>query len=254
MPLELRDRAVKLSMAHNHLVVVTALQCVIYRCSSWTTPHVFDLKDGCCVTLMAQSPKYVLLVDGQNGIQVFAAVVKARTFGNDLQVFDYDGRLVSSPKIQGMRYEYLNAFTVALSDDTVAVRDQRYLQKRDDADHLDSLRSDEKLVHILDAQSGKAAGNPIAHVVEVAEVALDQTGPLLSRHLAVVDKDRNLFVAQARRSGPRFEKLGTMVHSIAFHDQTNMLAGVFDGRIVIWYHPRLYCPCLPHNQAHLLDM
>jgi hypothetical protein len=38
-------------------------------------------------------------------------------------VFDYDGRLVSTPKIQGLRFDFLNSATVAFSDDTLAVRD-----------------------------------------------------------------------------------------------------------------------------------
>ena len=96
---------------------------------------------------------------------------------------------------------------------------------------------DEKLVHIIDTSSGKPAGNPISHVVEVAEVALDQTGPMISRHLALIDKDRNLWLTPARRSTPKFEKLGTMAHSIAFHDTTNMLSAMLDSKFIVWFHP-----------------
>ena len=104
--------------------------------------------------------------------------------------------------------------------------------------HSLSLFRDEKLIHLVDVQSGKPVGAALSHTVEVAEIALDQTGPLLSRHAALIDKDRNLFLTPARRSGPKFEKLGTMAHSMSFHDSSNMLAAVFDGKFVVWYHPR----------------
>ena len=41
-----------------------------------------------------------------------------------MYVYSYDGRLVSSPKFQGMRADILNLQTLSLSDDTIAVRDK----------------------------------------------------------------------------------------------------------------------------------
>ena len=41
-----------------------------------------------------------------------------------IYVYSYDGRLISSPRFQGMRTDVLNRQTVALSDDTLAVRDK----------------------------------------------------------------------------------------------------------------------------------
>jgi intraflagellar transport protein 80 len=93
------------------------------------------------------------------------------------------------------------------------------------------------MIHILDVVSGKSIGT-LVHNVDIAEVAVDQMGPLLSRHVAVVDKDRNLLLAPIRRTAPKYEKIGNMTHSIAFHDTTNILAALFDGKISIWYHPR----------------
>jgi intraflagellar transport protein 80 len=43
--------------------------------------------------------------------------------GGGLYLFTYDGRLVSSPKWQGMRAELLNINTISISNDTIAVRD-----------------------------------------------------------------------------------------------------------------------------------
>lgn len=39
-------------------------------------------------------------------------------------MYSYEGRLVSAPKFPGMRTDILNAQTVSLSNDTVAVRDK----------------------------------------------------------------------------------------------------------------------------------
>lgn len=39
-------------------------------------------------------------------------------------MYSYEGRLVSTPKFQGMRTDILNAQTVSLSNDTIAVRDK----------------------------------------------------------------------------------------------------------------------------------
>ena len=44
--------------------------------------------------------------------------------GTSLYIYSYDGRLVSSPRFQGMRTDVLNRQTVALSDDTLAIRDK----------------------------------------------------------------------------------------------------------------------------------
>ena len=39
-------------------------------------------------------------------------------------VYSYDGRLVCSPKFQGMRTDVLNYQTIAISNDTIAMRDK----------------------------------------------------------------------------------------------------------------------------------
>ena len=44
--------------------------------------------------------------------------------GAGVYVFSYDGRLVCSPKHQGMKADMLNMQTVTLSNDTVAIRDK----------------------------------------------------------------------------------------------------------------------------------
>ena len=44
--------------------------------------------------------------------------------GGGIYVYSYEGRLVSSPKFQGMRTDILNAQSVSISNDTIAIRDK----------------------------------------------------------------------------------------------------------------------------------
>ncbi|CAG2187543.1 IFT80 [Mytilus edulis] len=132
--LDFRDRIIKLSFAFSHLIVATSSQCYIFNVRNFNTPMIFDLKEG-NVTLILQAEKHFVLVD---------------TAG--VYVYSYDGRMVSSPRYAGMRADVLNYQTVALSNDTIAIRD----------------KTDEKVVYVFDAQTGKNLGDgkPITHKLE----------------------------------------------------------------------------------------
>lgn len=70
--------------------------------------------------------------------------------GGSLQIYGYDGRLQASPKFPGMRTDVLSDRTVALSSDTLAVRD----------------KVDEKVIYIFDTSNGKPIGDgKITHSV-----------------------------------------------------------------------------------------
>ena len=88
---------------------------------TWGTflSNFFEL-DG-SVSLIIQCDKHFLLCESRS-----------------VHLYSYEGRLICSPRWSGMRPEVLNAQTVSLSNDTIAIRDQ----------------SDEKNVHLFDAQSG----------------------------------------------------------------------------------------------------
>lgn len=52
---------------------------------------------------------------------------------------------------------------------------------------------DDKIVHVVDVQSGKELGKPLQHTIGVAELALEQGATsALARHLAFVDKNRSV--------------------------------------------------------------
>ncbi|XP_072428822.1 intraflagellar transport protein 80 homolog isoform X1 [Chiloscyllium punctatum] len=205
--LEFRDRVIKASLSHEHLVVVTSLQCYVYSTKNWNTPLVFDLKEG-TVSLVLQAERHFLLLDGAG-----------------IYLYSYEGRLISSPKFPGMRTDILSSQTISLSNDTIAVRD----------------KTDDKVIYLIDAISGKPLGDgkPLVHKIEVMEVALDQFGSQNERKVAIIDKNRDLYIASVRRFGKeqKIIKIGTMVHSIAWNDKINILCGMQNTHFVVWYYP-----------------
>uniref|UniRef100_A0A674ND32 Intraflagellar transport 80 homolog (Chlamydomonas) n=1 Tax=Takifugu rubripes TaxID=31033 RepID=A0A674ND32_TAKRU len=203
--LEFRDRVIKASFAHGHLVVATSLQCYVYKSNNWNTPLIFDLKEG-TVSLILQAQKHFLLVDGAG-----------------LYVFSYEGQLISAPKFLGLRVDIINAQGVSLSNDTVAIRD----------------KSDEKVILLFDALTGKPLGDgkPLTHKLEMLEIALDQCGPSAERKIAFIDKNRDLHLAFVRHLSQ--EREISMVHSIAWNDAANILCGIQDSQLTVWYYPSI---------------
>lgn len=205
--LELRDRIIKVSLSHGHLVVVTSTQAYIYSTRNWNTPIILELKES-NASLIVQSERHFLVVDGAS-----------------VYIYSYDGRLLCSPRWPGMRTDVLNNRTVSLSDDTLAIRD----------------KTDEKLVHLFDSTTGKALndGKPWTHKTEIIEVALDKVGTAHERRMAVVDRNRDLFLVNIQRVGGmgRAVKLGGMVQSLCWNDGANMLAALQDAKFTVWFYP-----------------
>ncbi|RMC01915.1 hypothetical protein DUI87_21076 [Hirundo rustica rustica] len=205
--LEFRDRVIKASLNYGYLVVSTSLQCYVFSTKNWNTPLIFDLKEG-TVSLILQAERHFLLVDG-----------------GGLYLYSYEGRLISSPKYPGMRTDILNAKTVSLSNDTLAVKD----------------KADEKVIYIFEALSGKPLGDgkPLTHKTEIVEIALDQKGLTSERKIAFIDKNRDLFITSVKRFGKeqKIVKIGTMVQSLAWNDASNILCGIQDSRFTVWYYP-----------------
>ncbi|KAF2978760.1 hypothetical protein EK904_012369, partial [Melospiza melodia maxima] len=205
--LEFRDRVIKASLSYGYLVVSTSLQCYVFSTRNWNTPLIFDLKEG-TVSLILQAERHFLLVDG-----------------GGLYLYSYEGRLISSPKYPGMRTDILNALTVSLSNDTLAVKD----------------KADEKVIYIFEALSGKPLGDgkPLTHKTEIVEIALDQKGLTSERKIAFIDKNRDLFITSVKRFGKeqKIVKIGTMVQSLAWNDSCNILCGIQDSRFTVWYYP-----------------
>ncbi|XP_073482208.1 intraflagellar transport protein 80 homolog isoform X1 [Aquarana catesbeiana] len=207
--LEFRDRVIKATLKYGHLVVSTSLQCYVFSTKNWNTPLIFDLKEG-SVSLILQCERHFLLVDG-----------------GSLYLYSYEGRLISTPKIPAIRTDILNEQTVSLSNDTIAIKD----------------KTDEKLIYLFDALSGKPVGDgkPLAHKIEIVEIALDQGGQLNERKIAFIDKNRDLYISPVRKFGKEqiSIKIGSMVHTLAWNDVSNILCGIQDNRFTVWYYPNV---------------
>jgi len=105
--LDFRDRVVNMSIAFGFMVVCTTAQTYIYNVQSqnWTSPQVFDIKDS--VYTIIQGTKYFALIDASQ----------------NFNIYDYNGKLISSPKYQGLRIEFLNKRHISLSSDVLAIID-----------------------------------------------------------------------------------------------------------------------------------
>jgi intraflagellar transport protein 80 len=223
--LELRDRISNVSLGYGYLVVATLTQICVYERNAaqheWSTPHIVDLKDT--PTLLLQCERYFLVVDSYSG----------------LQIYNYEGRPISNPKFAGLRTEFLNQRTVALANDYLAIID----------------RADPKQVRVVDVASGKLMQQGLVHSLDVLEVGISQYGPALDRKIYVLDRNHDLYIAPANaaaQSGGQAQagqgggsgahalvKIASMVDCAIWHDETEMLAAVADGKIVVWYYPNV---------------
>ncbi|KAJ8797686.1 hypothetical protein J1605_017112 [Eschrichtius robustus] len=124
-----------------------------------------------------------------------------------------------------MRTDILNAQTVSLSNDTIAIKD----------------KADEKIIFLFEASTGKPLGDGklLSHKNEILEIALDQKGLTNDRKIAFIDKNRDLCITSVKRFGKEEQiiKLGTMVHTLAWSDTCNILCGLQDTRFTVWYYP-----------------
>mmetsp|Transcript_19257 Transcript_19257/g.42924 ORF Transcript_19257/g.42924 Transcript_19257/m.42924 type:complete len:770 (+) Transcript_19257:82-2391(+) len=211
-----RDRVVEIGLGFEHLVVTTTTQCFVYSLANLNTPIIFDIRAPPHFLHLCR--RHFLSIDQISGIQIIS----------------FEGRVLSTPKFQGLRAEYLTRDMVSLSPDTLVV--------------VDSV--DPKNIQILDASSGRAMGKLTHAAAEVVAVQLNQhsLGPQ-ERILAFSDRNRDLYVsslgtssAQGAQGGslaiPTY-KLGSHVESFMFNDETNVLVGLADGSLKFWFQPEV---------------
>lgn len=200
-----RDRVVEIGLGFDYLIVSTTTQCFVYSLQNLNTPIIFEIKAPPHFIHLCR--RHFLTMDQISGIQIIS----------------FEGRVICSPKFQGLRTEYLTRDHVAVSADTVVV--------------VDSV--DAKVVQIIDASTGKGMGK-LSHSTEVTSVFLNQhVNGAMERLLAFSDRNRDLFVTALAGGGSAMAtyKLHAHVESFAFNDETNVLVGLADGRLTFWYYP-----------------
>ncbi|VDM92982.1 unnamed protein product, partial [Litomosoides sigmodontis] len=74
---------------------------------------------------------------------------------------------------------------------------------------------------------------------DIIEIAINQCGSANDRKLALIDKCLDCFLIDVKTYYicQKIAKIGAMVTGILFNDQTNMLAGLQDNRLVVWLYP-----------------
>jgi len=201
--LDFRDRVINFALGFNHLVVTTTCQCYIYNTQNWQSPHIFDIRES--ASLIVLSSKHFALVDLSTG----------------LQIYNYEGRIMSNPKFSGLRLEFLNSSCLSLSSDVVAVVDT----------------ANQKLVRLFDTVSGKPLTQNLEHNLEVLEVSLNQVDHAAERKICVLDSNRDLFLSSVHR--PDMMKLCSMVDTFRWNEKNDMLTAISDGKLFVWYYPNV---------------
>ncbi|KAI5705320.1 hypothetical protein M8J75_013885 [Diaphorina citri] len=158
--------------------------------------------------MILQAEKYFLLVEKSS-----------------VSVYSYDGRLITSPRWPNMLCDHITRSTISISSDVVLIRDQ----------------IDEKLIHIFDISSSSSSNvtAPLSHSHEITQLAVNQTGSLQERHVAFIDKNRDLYLSMVSTKGSnrRCHKLGIMVQSICWNTDVNILAAMQDSALCVWFFP-----------------
>ena len=206
--LEMKDRVIKVSLDFKHLIIITPTQCHVYTTGNFNTPSIIELRQG-AVSFIIQAEKHFLLA-----------------MASGLYIYSYEGRQLCSPRLPGGTNSSLLSYrSVSLSNDVLAVKTGK----------------DDHSVALFDAISGKPLfeGSTVVHKLEVTDVHLSQCGSLSDRYLAIVDKNHDVFLAAVNRTGSKFTlaKLASMVQSLQWNESVNMLCGLCDSNVLVWFYP-----------------
>ena len=201
--LEFKDRVINFSLGFGHLIATTTSQCFIYNVQNWQSPSRMDIREA--AGLIVLGAKHFSLVDIINGIQVY----------------NYEGKLMSNPKFSGLRVEFLTSGLVSLSSELVAV--------------VDTVNP--KTIKFFELVSGKPSSHNVEHSQEVIEIALNQIEFAAERKLCLMDSNRDLFITSTHRN--ELVKLCSMVDSFRWNESTDMLAAISDGKLYVWYYPNV---------------
>jgi intraflagellar transport protein 80 len=200
--LEFGEPVIEISMNYGHLIVATLRKCYIYNLNSLISPAICDIKGD--VTLIVQSLHSFILVDTVKGIQVFT----------------YEGRVVSNPRLPGLTSHAIHESTISLSIDSLAI--------------IDAAKNTQ--IVLLDPENSKPLSNPIVHEAAVIRVSLSPVGMSNERMCVFVDSNCDLWLTQTHSTLPA-SKIASMVDSFRWHEDANILVALSDGKIVTWYLP-----------------
>lgn len=192
--LDFSEKVINMSLRHHHLIASTTSQAFIYSVSNLSSPFVIDVKEP--INNVVQGAKYVVLIDASQNIHVY----------------DYEGKHISSPKFQGMKVESISSDVIALLD-----------------------KNNPRLIRLFDVISGKALSSNIENSNDIISLQLNQTEMVTERKLCFIDSNRDMFLTMVHK--PDVIKIATMVDSFQWNDNNDMLTCLADGKMLTWYYP-----------------
>lgn len=203
--LEFRERVVTWSLLEGSLIVATPTQCFIYGGGYWSTPHMVSLK--ATPRVLIQSRNNFLLADSESGSNVYSKEGKhlCKLGGGQ----------------HSLRADAMSSRLVSLSQDAAAMIDA----------------TDTRRVLLYDVSQAQQMKARVDHTLEVVEIGLSQGNGTRSRKLAMIDRNRDLYVAHIHGGKPHPVKLASMADSFSWHGRTHMLAALADQRFICFYHP-----------------
>jgi intraflagellar transport protein 80 len=206
---ELRDRIIQWALGYDYLVAATASQCTVYATSNWSTPLTqIDLRNP--VKLIVLSHSHFALVDNIH---------------TGVKLYSYEGRLVCNVSFPGLRTEFLNPKVLSVTDEVVGILDL----------------SDSRSIRCFSATSSNGEVlSTTKHALEIAEIAVSKSATGKNKPLlAFIDKNRDLYMTDIGDTVKIPFKLATMVDTIAWNDESDLLVAIADGKLTTWYNPHV---------------
>jgi len=168
-----------------------------------TMPHIVPLKAGTVVFVILQTPSFFVLVNNLSGFDIVG----------------YDGRAICQFKSPSLAPNLLNTQTICATNDSLAV--------------VDAVSP--KCVHFYDPFTSRSLSDSIRHSTNIIEIALNVAITSNIRKIAFIDSNKDLFVTKVH--SPSVFKLKTIVDSVAWHPDCDLLLALSDKQLVIWYYP-----------------
>lgn len=234
--LDFTEKIVKISLGYGFLIVVTRVQCWIYEIGTNTVVDEKKLSSPRTVDINQESPQSA----GNNQIML---ILQSKNFFLitdkycGIQCFTYQGRLVSTPKPKGIRYEFLNDKSITISEDAIAILDKG--EKKSSAVLLFPIKSENSA-----SINNTSQFTQIQHTIEIEEIALSKFSTFEDRKIVFIDRNRDLYlcIPSLKKSSPTgsgFDpfKIGTMADSVMWNSESDILCGICDSKLHFWLLP-----------------
>ncbi len=203
--LEFNESVINFQINYEYLIVITTNHCYIYQIDSVTTPQIVPLKSCNVIHSILLTEAFFILVNSLNGINVIG----------------YDGKtLCQFNKSQSIQPKLLNTHNICATIDTLAI--------------IDVI--DNKCIQIFDPYTATSLADSITHSTNIKEIALNISPTSTTRICAFIDNNKDLFIAKIHNNQSLF-KLKTIVDSILWHPNCDILFALSDKQLIIWYYP-----------------